>query len=289
MKEEVTHILAECLDALDRGEITIEECQRRYPQHQEELKYLLLLSKYIKAAPDVTPSPVFRHAAKTRMNNLIRNQTSLGKIQHPSQVKEPLSHKFRDRGTVRRSSIPRILVTAIIVIGLLFGGTVSTAAASSDSLPGDTLYPVKTSIEDIKLAFADDEGDVELNVQYAQNRVEEMQALVEADRYEDIPIAVQRYENNIAALAQAMAHLAANDPARAEAHANLLEAARANRTETLTGLLDKVPEQAKKGIQRALEAGPPDHAGGPPEDKGKPDRTPGPPEGKGKPTQVSDP
>jgi len=288
MNDTIVNILAECLEALDRGEITIEECQQRYPQYQEELKYLLLLSKYIKAAPDVTPSPVFRHAASTRMNNLIKNQISLQKNQQSDRSRQH-ARKAKDRVTVRRHSIPRILVTAIVVIGLLFGGTVSTAAASSDSLPGDTLYPVKTSIEDIKLVFADDEGDVELNVQYAQNRVEEMQALVEANRYDDIPIAVQRYEHNIADLAQAMAILSANDPARAEAHANLLEAARANRTEVLTGLLDKVPDQAKKGIQRALEAGPPDHAGGPPEGKGPPDHAPGPPEDKGKPDSTDVP
>lgn len=44
-----------------------------------------------------------------------------------------------------------IVASIIVVLALLFGGTGITAYAAQSSLPGETLYPVKTLIEDIRL------------------------------------------------------------------------------------------------------------------------------------------
>ena len=52
-----------------------------------------------------------------------------------------------------------IMATVMVVVALLFGGTGITAYAAQGSLPGETLYPVKTMLEDIRLDMTKDPAD----------------------------------------------------------------------------------------------------------------------------------
>jgi hypothetical protein len=61
------------------------------------------------------------------------------------------------------------------------------------------LYPLKLSIEEARLFLADDAGDVSLTIQFAQNRAEEIQALIEADREEDLSLAVDLFSDQVVA------------------------------------------------------------------------------------------
>jgi hypothetical protein len=48
------------------------------------------------------------------------------------------------------------LIVIIIVAVMLFGGASATAYASQSALPGDALYPLKTSLEQTQAALARD-------------------------------------------------------------------------------------------------------------------------------------
>jgi hypothetical protein len=153
------------------------------------------------------------------------------------------------------------------------------------------LYAVKTTVEDIRLYLADDEKDVTLLNEFANERLVELEALALAGRNEALLAAGQAYQNTVAELAHALGKLPPDE--HRQALAALLAAAHVQRTLVLTALLDKVPEQAQKGIRIALLAGPPEDKGkpdsaGPPEDTGKPDSV-GPPDDKGKPDSVGPP
>jgi hypothetical protein len=68
-----------------------------------------------------------------------------------------------------------MLATIIVVLALLFGGTAGTAYAAQSSLPGETLYPVKTLIEDIRLDLTKDpDKQYALLDQYLSTRFAEM-------------------------------------------------------------------------------------------------------------------
>jgi hypothetical protein len=273
MSESFNNILDQCLEAVENGELSVQQCIERYPQFARELSSLLQISKKLNQAPAISPRPAFRQHAHTRMQNLV--------LANPPRIElktkqVPLQKKV----SRNRRPLARLITTLAIVIALLFSGT-GIAYASTDALPGDVIYPVKTAVEDIQLVFADDEKDVELLNDFANQRVAEIQALIQEGRYEDISTAAQAYQKTNEKLGKALGKLP--DDQKREVIAAVVSAAHQNRTETLTGLLDKVPEQGQKGIQNALEAGPPDHAGGPPEDKGKPDCPPGKPDDVGKP------
>ena len=119
-----------------------------------------------------------------------------------------------------------VLLTGAVSLTALGGGV---AWAASDSLPGDTLYPVKLTAEDARLAFASAPGNqVGLALQFAEERVEEIQALAAAGRR--VP------DETIA---------------RMEQHAEraLTQAARASSDEEMIGLLTQIAERVRVQAQ----------------------------------------
>jgi hypothetical protein len=70
-----------------------------------------------------------------------------------------------------------LLISLLLVVGTLFGGGV-TVYAAQDDLPNQTLYPVKLLTEDVRLSLTSDTNtQVQLLLDQAQTRVDEMTAL----------------------------------------------------------------------------------------------------------------
>jgi hypothetical protein len=100
-------------------------------------------------------------------------------------------HRERVRVTqtlTRKEKKPKMkLLLATRLISAILAAVIGTAAvgggvtwAASDSLPGDVLYPVKLAGEDLRLSLASTpESQVELALQFADERVAELEALVE--------------------------------------------------------------------------------------------------------------
>ena len=76
---------------------------------------------------------------------------------------------------------------AAVVIFILISGS-GVIFAAEQSLPGENLYGVKLTVEKVRLQnpFLAPEGKEELLFNFAQTRVEEMEQLVELERYEDL-------------------------------------------------------------------------------------------------------
>jgi len=70
------------------------------------------------------------------------------------------------------------LMTVLVVVSLVFGGTGAAVYAAQDDLPTELLYGVKTLSEDVRLGLAGNpEAQVELSLEFANRRVEEITAL----------------------------------------------------------------------------------------------------------------
>ena len=90
-------------------------------------------------------------------------------------------------------------LAAIIVLSVLAGGT---AYAAQGSLPGDLLYPVKTGGEDARLLLTvDSAARVELNLEFARARLQEISRLVNTNQ-EKTQLAVNGYMGNLASVGQ---------------------------------------------------------------------------------------
>jgi hypothetical protein len=292
MKDKLTDILASCLEAIEKGERTAAECLALYPEHRQQLQALLRTAAAVQARAGFSPRPGLRQASRARLVKrlAVPQPAPIGSARRSGQ-KPGLSF-------IRRFAMTGIAI-AVLVASLVSGGTVY---ASSFALPGDRLYTVKLVVEDARLLLSDDAGDVTLHIQFLQRRVDEIQALVEADRDADLPLAMGAFSGQVSAAAQSLAAIAGKDSQRAFQLALLLDGALSNHTETLIDLLETVPDQARPAVETAITAsgrgreivqglftdslpgdGSPEGVPGKPEDSGPPGGIPGKPDNPGPP------
>jgi hypothetical protein len=94
------------------------------------------------------------------------------------------AHRAGPLGKLRpRSRLTKGLAAGGLSVGVAAGAFGGVAAASSDALPGDSLYGLKRGIEDVKLTLADDNGDRgQLYLDQASTRLSEARRLMERDR-----------------------------------------------------------------------------------------------------------
>jgi hypothetical protein len=70
------------------------------------------------------------------------------------------------------------LTIAVLLIFSILGSGVITVSAAQGSLPGEQLYPLKTWVEDVRLALTFNATQkLELHLEFAANRLEEVAAL----------------------------------------------------------------------------------------------------------------
>ncbi|MCL6736433.1 DUF5667 domain-containing protein, partial [Streptomyces neyagawaensis] len=123
------------------------------------------------------------------MEAMLRDGTLAGREAKDSSVPEQRSGKARAHpasplGKLRpRSRLTKGLAAGGLSVGVAAGAFGGVAAASSDALPGDSLYGLKRGIEDVKLTLADDTDDRgRLYLDQASTRLSEARRLMERGR-----------------------------------------------------------------------------------------------------------
>jgi len=101
---------------------------------------------------------------------------------------------------------------------LLFGDAGLTAYAAGNSLPGDALFPLKTKIEEAPVKLTDDSAaQARLYLQFARQRLSELQTLIDRGRYTDIALATGEFANNLQKALRVSESLSRTNPAQASA------------------------------------------------------------------------
>ncbi len=152
----ISDALTDCLDLLSLGR-TVEECLERYPDLSDELGPLLRLSIQTQmVAETVVPSPDAQRAGLGRITDAWTAMQDRRRHRSPWRV-------------LRRTWV----LAAVAALVLAFGGW-TTAAAAQDSIPGDTLYPVKEAQERVLLLVVfTDGGKADLHARLAEARTVE--------------------------------------------------------------------------------------------------------------------
>lgn len=243
MPKKFGEILAQCIDDIKAGRCSIEECLKRYPSLRSRLEPLLTLALEIQPPPDVEPSTGFKIRARVQLMEQIHAGRAVTKWPEPRYKNQTSLMPRR-----RRFSMIGIIVAAVLAFSALGGGT---AYASQDSLPGDILYPVKLGTEQVRMILpANDLAKAELALSFAEKRVEEMTALAEKGRPENLDLALDKYDD---ALAVAIARIeAARGKALTTANiSELVAEAASGHLSILDEVYDEVPPEAQPAIQRA--------------------------------------
>ena len=85
-------------------------------------------------------------------------------------------------GARQQKPVFNLYMTIILVLLAVFGGGVTTVAAAQTALPNETLYPVKTWSEDVRLNMENDpQAKLSLAFEYITRRADEIQSMFTAD------------------------------------------------------------------------------------------------------------
>jgi hypothetical protein len=136
----------------------------------------------------------------------------------------------------RKVRFPMIkpLVAVLLAIGLFFGGTGATVYAAQESLPDQSLYPLKTFSEDALLSLTPSaQKQVDLNLAYSDRRISEIADLLAAGK--PVPAGVaDRLQNELDVMLEEVANL--DDPALVQA-LEMIQARVQAQLETMNALM----------------------------------------------------
>ena len=266
MAKKLENIFNECLERMARGE-SIESCLQSYPEEAAQLEPLLRTALgFSWRASSLQPRPEFKARARARLE---------GAQLYAREQKQPERPGFFawQRGWA-------FALTAVLVI--LFTGA-GTAAASSDALPDEPLYPVKLATERVRLAFTfSDAGQARLHAHLAENRALEIAAMARQGNTEQVGMVTERLAEHLEEANYAIQKVEKTGGGAPQLAVTPQEAARApelvavpdseeaedgNAQElrkfigdsasknlaVLEDALEQAPEQTKPALQRAIE------------------------------------
>jgi len=155
----------------------IESCLQRHPGHAEQLRPLLETADTIRDHYRVVPQAPGGLAAGRERFLAVAAQERARAVSQASDTGKRVRIGGRSMGFSFARLLPMLLV-ALLGAAILGGGVVW---AASGSLPGELLYPVKLTTEDVRLALASTpQGQVDLALDFVEARAQEIEALAQA-------------------------------------------------------------------------------------------------------------
>ena len=150
-----------------------------------------------------------------------------------------------------------VLTSVLLAVALLLlfsGGAGVTALAARSALPGDALYPVKTSLEDTRVTLTNSSArQVDLQLEFAQRRLNEIEALIAQGRYADVEIATREFNLHIQSALASLENLASVDPVRGAALAAKITSDLTRYAQALSGMTENAPEMVRSELQRSIQ------------------------------------
>ena len=158
-----------CLQELENG-ADLETVLARYPDLANELRPILKASVMARTMAVPAPSPDVIRRGRAKL------------LQHASEMREA-------KAAPRKRMIPifqRLAISLTLATLFLASGT-GLVGASSSALPGENLYPVKRTWEDMRLFFAFNPEHKELlESEFESERLDEVDELLAEGRHEKI-------------------------------------------------------------------------------------------------------
>jgi len=188
MNDRLTSVLTQCIDGLERGEMTLIECVENYPEFKDELRDLLDVMQSIKTIAHEPVEEDFRWRTRASLVNKV--------ISHkPASIWDKFRLWIKETSIFRnRVAKVQIVLVIALLLSLVSGGSV---LAAENAVPGDFLYPLKMFVEELRMAIIGEDDDVELHLRFAEKRLREVESLAEKGRFEGIGTAIDRFEYHI--------------------------------------------------------------------------------------------
>lgn len=151
----------------------------------------------------------------------------------------------------------RAVSIMLLVLGVVFGGSITTVSASLNSVPGDLLYPLKRMTEEAQVALASGQDvKAELHVEFAGRRVQEVAKINEAskvDSAERIAAAVEGFKQEIETANEYLNNLN-SEPEKVVAVAKIIDAKSEVHQQILNDVSKKVIDSETLGMVQEAQA-----------------------------------
>ncbi|GAA2469252.1 DUF5667 domain-containing protein [Streptomyces mauvecolor] len=177
--------------ALEEASAADQETPESGPADQAETGRLSTLAGGLGELPKPEMDPQVKVEQRALLMAEMERMFAGGGAADP-QVPEQRTGRGAHRATSLRKLRPRSrwskgIAAGGLSIGVAAGAFSGVAAASSDALPGDSLYGLKRGMEDLKLNLADDDASRgELYLDQASTRLSEARRLMERGRAGDL-------------------------------------------------------------------------------------------------------
>lgn len=173
MNEKVYEALEVCIEALETG-ADPESVVKRFPEMKADLLPLLETSQQARMLAMPKVPEVVLHRGRARL------------LQHAAGMRETASKPQTQK---TRFTFPRLAVSLAIAFLFFLSGT-GLVSASGGALPGDNLYPVKRTWEDVRLVLVfNPVSREELEDEFERERLHEIDELLAEGRHETIGFA----------------------------------------------------------------------------------------------------
>jgi hypothetical protein len=158
---------------------------------------------------------------------------------------------------MKNSKFVRLALAAgIIFILALFSlaGMATTAYAAQSALPGDSLFVVKTGLEQTRIALTRSAIEkARLNIQFADSRLDEMLQLAEQGRYQDLDVAVAAFQTSTTRAMDALGEISiATSPVQAREMTTLVAGVLTRQSLAMSKVVASLPETVRPAMQDAL-------------------------------------
>ena len=224
MTSKLENILDECIERLHAGEPQ-GSVLSDYPEIKDILQPMLALAAELSSMEAPKSSAEAIRSGEKRMLNQITQGNPANQAGGTASngilanLKYQIERKINQIKTLflkENNMFRKPVVVIAIILALIVGGGVVTAAAAQNALPGDFIYPVKTTLENVRIQTAFDTSDeARLSIQFTGNRLEEISRLMATEREEDVVLGLEEFERYLLLALESLSTVAKNDPERA--------------------------------------------------------------------------
>jgi len=255
VRKDFERILDKCIARIASGEADIESCLNEYPEYAAQLRPLLEIAMLLYKEPQPQPRP----DVVSRGEGLLRD-----KVLEKRRSKTPrrgLARVIVDKIGIDRSAARRIpplpkhsrlrwVVTFAGIVALVAIG-VGVITASSHSMPGDVLYPMKIAAEQFRLMLLSEESKGEFHIALAERRMQEIAEMSRRGETGEVAKLVSMVSQHLDEAGEVIA--ATGEGEVAEELKTKLEESAVQQLAALEGTLHEADEEMKPVITQALQ------------------------------------
>jgi hypothetical protein len=193
---EIELILQDCLEKIQSEQETLEGVLARYPQFADELRPAIESALWLRARKQgLEPRPGYVSASRRRLVEQIKQEQAAA----PTSAGVKWVQFWRGGWKVfqtRRLAFQ--LAVAVVLVFAMISSSAGIARAAQNSLPGESLFPVKLAIEEAQVMLTPDAAArAAQQVERTQQRLFEIESLLMENREEHIATGVQLFENQV--------------------------------------------------------------------------------------------